>query len=55
MKTLGTSRVDAKHRSSIPPIVMEKLNLNPATKGEPRDLVLFIDDGKGRIYIQKLD
>jgi hypothetical protein len=47
--------MDAKHRVAVPKYVIEKLRLNPATKDEPGDIVRFIDDGKGRIYIERLD
>jgi bifunctional DNA-binding transcriptional regulator/antitoxin component of YhaV-PrlF toxin-antitoxin module len=55
MKTIATSRLDGKNRLTVPKLVRDRLKLTPTTEDEPGDLVRFVEDEQGRIYIKKLD
>jgi hypothetical protein len=47
MKTIATSRVDAKNRVTITGLVKRRLKLTPTSEDGPGDLVRFIEDEKG--------
>jgi bifunctional DNA-binding transcriptional regulator/antitoxin component of YhaV-PrlF toxin-antitoxin module len=55
MKTIDTARLDDKGRVTIPKLVKESLDLTATTKEKPGSLIRFVDDGKGRVYIERLD
>jgi len=55
MKTIDTARLDDKGRVTLPRLVKEILDLTPTTKEKPGSLIRFVDDGKGRVYIERLD
>lgn len=54
MKTIATSRLDGKNRLTVPKLVRDRLQLASTTEDEPGDLVRFVEDEKGRIYVEKL-